>query len=284
MSDDTQDMNGTERAAMLLLSLGEKEAAEVLKYLEAEEVQMVGTAMASLKDVSKETAQTVLDGFIADFDGETTLGIASHAYVRQVLTHAFNESKASLLMDRMIVGDNATGIDALKWMSSREIVDIIDGEHPQIVAIIVSFLRSELAAEVVNQIPDSDRPDVIMRIANLTEVQQNALAEIEALIASKSEENSGSAPRKVGGTRVAAAIVNSLPGASGDDILNSIKAENTELGEQSCFSKSGTPQPRGGQECQSQRAENAADACTKGLASTLHGRACTLLRLEPCDQ
>ncbi|MDX1480338.1 MAG: flagellar motor switch protein FliG [Woeseiaceae bacterium] len=231
MSEQETVLTGTQRAAMLLLSLGEKEAAEVLKYMEAEDVQAVGTAMATLKEVSKDTASSVLDGFITDFEGQTALGVASQEYVRKVLTHAFNETKASLLMDRMIVGDDAKGIDALKWMSSREIVDIIDGEHPQIVAIIVSFLRPELAADVIDEIPEDLRSDVVMRIANLTDVQQSALAEIEALIANKSEDSSKTAPKKVGGAKVAAAIVNALAGPRADEILGAIKAQDADLSE-----------------------------------------------------
>lgn len=224
-------MNGTQRAALLLLSLGEAEAAEVLKYMDAKEVQKVGSAMAALRGISKDDASTVLDGFITDFEGQPAFGVASQDYVRKVLTNAFSESKASALMDRMITGEDASGIDALKWMSCREIVDIIDGEHPQIVAIIVSFLEPEVAAAVIDEIPENLRADVVMRIANLTDVQQNALAEIEALIANKSEESSSSSLRKVGGAKVAAAIVNALGGAKGDTILNEIKEENAELSE-----------------------------------------------------
>lgn len=231
MSDERELMNGTQRAALLLLSLGEAEAAEVLKFMDAKEVQQLGTAMASLKDVSKEDASAVLDGFITDFEGQTAFGIASQDYVRKVLTNAFSESRAAAIMDRMITGEDASSIDALKWMSCREIVDIIDGEHPQIVAIIVSFLESDIAAEVIDEIPEDKRADVVMRIANMTDVQQSALAEIEALIANKSEDSSKTGVRRVGGTRVAAAIVNALGGEKGDAILSDIKEENADLSE-----------------------------------------------------
>jgi len=224
-------MSGTQRAALLLLSLGEAEAAEVLKFMDAKEVQKLGTAMASLKDVSKDDASTVLDGFITDFEGQTAFGVASQAYVRKVLTQAFNEPRATAIMERMITGDDASGIDALKWMGAREIVDIIEGEHPQIVAIVVSFLEPEVAAQVIDEIPEARRADVVMRIANLTDVQQSALAEIEALIANKSEESSRGSVRKVGGAKVAAAIVNALGGERGDAVLNDIKAQNAELSE-----------------------------------------------------
>ncbi len=232
MSDTETAMSGTQRAALLLLSLGESEAAEVLKYMDAKEVQQLGTAMTMLKDISKDDASGVLDGFITDIEGQTAFGIASEDYVRKVLTNAFSESKASALIDRMLTGEEATGIDALKWMTCDEIVDIVEGEHPQIVAIIVSYLEPELAASVVNLMAEEKRSEVVMRIANLSDVQQSALAEIEALIANKSEESSKSSLKKIGGTKVAAAIVNALGTDAGETILEEIKQEDEELSEQ----------------------------------------------------
>lgn len=226
-------MDGTQRAALLLLSLGEAEAAEVLKYMDAREVQALGTAMATLRGISKQDANAVLDGFITDVEGESMFGgVASQEYVRKVLTNAFSESKASALMDRMVSGEDATGIDALKWMTCSEIVEIIDGEHPQVIAIIVSFLEPELAAAVLKEIQDDLRADVVMRIANLSDVQQTALSEIEALIANKSENSTKSSLKKVGGTKIAAAIVNALGGEKADEVLSQIKEKNAELSEQ----------------------------------------------------
>lgn len=232
MSDADVQMTGTQRAALLLMTLGEAEAAEVLKYMDAGEVQQLGTAMTTLRDVSKDQASSVLDGFITDIEDQTSFGIATEDYVRKVLSNAFSKSKAKSLMERMLTGKDATGFEALKWMSAENIIEIIDGEHPQIVAIILSYLEPDQAANALNALPEELRAEVIMRIAKLSDVQQSALAEIEALIASKSEESSSSTSRKVGGTEVAAAIVNAMGMTSGDTILGEIKEANAELGEE----------------------------------------------------
>lgn len=232
MSEPNVAMTGTQRAALLLMTLGEAEAAEVLKYMDAGEVQQLGTAMTTLRDVSKDQASSVLDGFITDIEDQTSFGIATEDYVRKVLSNAFSKSKAKSLMERMLTGKDATGFEALKWMSAENIIEIIDGEHPQIVAIILSYLEPDQAANALNALPEELRAEVIMRIAKLSDVQQSALAEIEALIASKSEESSSSTSRKVGGTEVAAAIVNAMGMTSGDTILGEIKEANAELGEE----------------------------------------------------
>lgn len=222
-------MNGTQRAALLLLSLGEKEAGEVLKFMGAREVQRLGAAMATLGNVTREQADSVLDGFITEVEDQTAFGVGTQDYVRKVLSNAFGAAKANAFVDRILVGQDAKGLDALKWMSSREVAEIIDGEHPQIIAIVIAYLDSEQAAEVVELLPEDQRSEVIMRIARLSDVQQSALAEIESLIANKSADATTSNAAKVGGSKVAANIINSLETARGEAILDSISARNEQL-------------------------------------------------------
>lgn len=226
-----QDMNGTQRAALLLMTLGEQEAAEVLKYMGAQEVQQLGMAMASLKNVSRDDADIVLNGFITDVEDQTALGVNTESYVRNILGNAFGESKANAFIDRIMIGDDAKGLDALKWMSSREVVEIVKDEHPQIIAIVLAYLESQQAADVVEKLPDELRPDILMRVAGLSDIQQSALAEIENLIASKSTDSSGGSTRKVGGNKVAADIVNALKPARSEEILDQIKEKNADVSE-----------------------------------------------------
>lgn len=224
-------MNGTERAALLLMTLGEREAAEVLKYMGAKEVQDLGIAMASLKNVTRDDAGDVLDLFITDVEDQTSLGINTEGYVRKLLGSAFGESKAEAFLNRIMVGDDAKGLDALKWMSSDEVVNIIEDEHPQIMAIVVAYLEPAQAAEVIEKLAEEIRSDILMRVARLSDVQQSALAEIENLIASKSTTHTRTPTRKVGGDKVAAEIINALRPERGEKILDQIKEKNAELSE-----------------------------------------------------
>ena len=226
---DKDGMNGTQRAALLLMTLGEQEAAEVLKYMGAKEVQELGTAMASLRNVSREEAGGVLDVFITDVEEQTAFGVDTEGYVRKLLGNAFGESKAEAFLDRIMIGEDAKGLDALKWMSSREVANIVEDEHPQIIAIVVAYLDSAQAAEVIELLPEELRHEIIMRVAKLSDVQQSALAEIENLIASKSEKTSRGATRKVGGDKVAAEIINAFKPDRGEELLAQIKEKNEEL-------------------------------------------------------
>lgn len=231
MSEVVENMSGTEKAALLLMTLGEGEAAEVLKYMEANEVHQLGSAMASLKSVSRNDADRILDIFILDVEDQTALGVDTENYVRKLLGNAFGASKANAFIERIVTGDEAQGLDALKWMSSREVADIVQDEHPQIIAIVLAFLESSQAAEVIERLPEELRSDIVMRVARLTDIQQSALAEIESLIANKSGESSRGVTRKVGGDKVAASIVNALKPERGEQLLEQIKEKNEELSE-----------------------------------------------------
>ncbi len=211
------------------MTLGETEAAEVLKFMNAKEVQSLGTAMASLANVTKDQASNVLDHFITDVEDQTPFGVGTEDYVRTVLTNAFGAKKADTFIDRILIGHDVQGLDTLKWMSSSDVFDIIDGEHPQIVAIVTAYLEPEQAADVINLLPDEQRADVVMRIARLNDVQQSALAEIENLIASKSAGTGTKRSERVGGDKVAANIINSLDSGRGEEILDKIKETNEEL-------------------------------------------------------
>ncbi|HNP34429.1 MAG TPA: flagellar motor switch protein FliG [Woeseiaceae bacterium] len=223
--------SGTQRAALLLMTLGEQEAAEVLRFMNADEVQAIGTAMAAMKNVTREDADGVLDGFITDVEDNVNLGVDTQDYVRTILGNAFGQSKANAFIDRIMSGDDANSLESLKWMSSRDVVEIVKDEHPQIVAIVLAYLNSQQAAEVIERLPDESRSDILMRVATLSDVQQSALAEIENLIASKSSHTGAGAARKVGGEKVAADIVNALKLDRGQALLEQIKEKDAEVSE-----------------------------------------------------
>jgi flagellar motor switch protein FliG len=221
--------NGVENAALLLMTLGEREAAEVLKYMGAKEVQQIGMAMARLANISKDRADDVLSNFISDVEDPNNFAVGDEQYVRKVMSNAFGPSKANAFIDRIMTGEDAKGLDALKWLSPQEVAEIIDGEHPQIAAIVIAYLESDEAAQVIKLLPDDERAEIVMRIARLNDVQSSALAEIEELIQSKSKSTPRGGTERVGGDKVAADIINSLETATGDDILERIKQRNEEL-------------------------------------------------------
>ncbi len=229
MSDATPSISGIQRAAILLLFLGEEDASAVLKHMDSREVQALGTAMASLKGISKEQVEQVLDSFVHSVADQTPLTVGAEDYIRKVLMNAFGEEKANVFMDRILLGRNTEGLEALKWMDNRAVADMIRNEHPQIMAIVLAYLDSEQAADVLGMLPEEIHVDVMMRVAQLDDVQQSAIKELEDLVARQSSGGSSQRSAKVGGEKVAANIINSLDASREEAILASIKESDEEL-------------------------------------------------------
>jgi len=231
MAEESRKLTGTERAAVFLRSLGEAEAAEILKHMNPKEVQQVGQTMATLSNVTREEVQGVLDTFVQTVEQETGLGIGSHDYVRKMLVGALGEDKAGNLLDRILSGGNTSGLEQLKWMDSRGIYEVIRLEHPQIIAIVCSFLEPDQSAAVLKLFPERDQANVLLRIATLDGVQPAALTELNEILEKQFSGNSGGQTLTVGGMKTAADILNFVEGSVEAAIMESIKETEPDLGQ-----------------------------------------------------
>lgn len=219
-----------DRAAILLMSLGEQEASTVLKHMGAREVQKVGNSMASLSGVSREQVNGVLDSFIATVEEKTSLGVGSDDYVRRVMQDALGD-KASNMIDRILLGRDSKGLESLKWMDPRSVAEMIRQEHPQIVAIVLSYLDNDQAAEILGFLPERTRPDVIMRIAMLDGIPPSALSELDDVIQRQAMGSENVKSSGVGGVRTAAEILNLVDGGTEQGVLDAVKKSDESLGQ-----------------------------------------------------
>jgi len=231
MAEQARSLSGTEKAAVFLRSLGEDDASEILKHMTPKEVQRVGEAMASLTNVNREDVQTVLDIFVTTVEEETGLGIGSHDYVRKMLVGALGEEKAGSILDRILSGSNTSGLEQLRWMDARGIYEIIRLEHPQIIAIVCSFLEPDQSAEVLNLFPDRDQANILLRIATLDGVQPTALTELNEILEKQFSGNQGGQTTSVGGLKTAADILNFVEGSAEAAIMEKIKESEPDLGQ-----------------------------------------------------
>ncbi|MGN6222495.1 flagellar motor switch protein FliG [Pseudoxanthomonas sp.] len=223
-------MTGVQRAAVLLLSLGEQDAAEVLKHMNAKEVQKLGIAMATISGISREQVLQVMDTFNHSLEKQTSLGMGADDYVRKVLVQALGEDKAGSLIDRILLGRNTTGLDTLKWMDPRAIADLVRNEHPQIIAIVLSHLDGDQAAETLKMLPERARSDVLLRIATLDGIPPNALNELNEIMERQFSGNQNLKSSTIGGIKVAANILNFMDSGQDQTILGAINQIDSELG------------------------------------------------------
>ena len=231
-ADTASKLSRLDQAAILLMTLGEKSAAEVLKHMGPKEVQRLGTAMAQLSNVQQYEVEQVLTNFMSEVRTQTGLGMGSDGYIRGMLVTALGEDKANGLIDRILLGGNTTGLDTLKWMEARSVADIIRNEHPQIQAIVLAYLDADQSAEILELFPEKVRLDVLMRLAALDTVQPSALQELNDILEKQFSGNAVSQTKDMGGFKTAAEIVNYLDSSVGGELLDSIKEVDEDMGNQ----------------------------------------------------
>jgi len=197
---------------MLLLALGESEAATVLKHLDAKVVQRLGSAMAQLKQASREEVTDVVGGFVSTMESQADIKIGSDDYIRKVLTEALGNEKANGIIDRILVGRKTKGLDVLKWMDPRAIAEVIRLEHPQILAIVIAYLDADMAAKVLTELPVWLQSEVLLRIAQLEGVHPAALSKLDETIEKQIAGKGASVSANLGGAKSAASILNFMPG------------------------------------------------------------------------
>jgi flagellar motor switch protein FliG len=225
-------IKGTERAAILLLTLGEQTAAAVLRHMEVQEVQRLGTAMAGLTDVPREKVADVLGSLLIAVQRQTSLGIGTGEYLRKVLTESLGERKAGSLLGRILKGRDSSGIDALKWMDPRTVAEVIKNEHPQIIATILAHLSAQQAADVLARFSPAEQAEIAMRVARLDEVPEKALQELDAIVERQTKETVALRTARLGGVKAAADMINFLGPSTQSAVLDAIQGEDGALSEQ----------------------------------------------------
>ena len=223
------DEQGLENAAILLMSLGEQEAAGVFKHLTPKEVQRLGETIARMRSVSKERVQNVIDSFEKVAATENMLVPDSNEYVKSVLRKALGEDKANLLIDRIMQGSDVTGIESLKWMDPASVAELLRNEHPQIVSAILVHLESDQASEVLKLFPERQRNEVMVRIATLDGIQPTALRDLNEVMSKVLAGGDRTKKSSLGGVKAAAEILNMLGSAVETSVLDFVREADTDL-------------------------------------------------------
>ncbi len=218
------------RCAVLMMSIGEDAAAEVFKYLSAREVQQIGAAMANLRQITRGDVDSVLEEFRREADQFMAVTLGSDEYIRSVLTKALGTDRAAgLIEDILEAGEGSgSGIDALNWLEPSNVAELIQDEHPQIIATILVHLERDRASAVLNLLPERLRHDVMMRIATFGGVQPAALHELTDVLNSVLS-GQGAKRSKMGGVRTAAEILNFMSSVDEESIVGNLREVDPDL-------------------------------------------------------
>ena len=225
------DDQGLEDAAILLISMGEEEAAAVFRHLSPKEVQSLGEKIARTKSISRDRYERVLVRFEAQVDDEglIELGLDTDHYVSKVLHRALGNDKAKLLLDRIIGADDAPGIDNLKWMDPVTVAELLRLEHPQIVAVIMVHLEPDQVSAVLRRFPEEQRNEVMIRLATLDGVQPAALQELSEVLSKVLAGGGRGSKSNLGGVKTAAEVLNLMGTVVETSVLDYIRSTDVDL-------------------------------------------------------
>ena len=226
-----RQLTGAERAAVLLMVLGEQEASKVLQHMSPEELQQLGAAMTSVNDITQYEIEDIMVSFADDTQKATPLDIGACDYLKKVLHNALGANKAKNILSRIMLGPQAKGIEALKWMSAGAISDFIKDEHPQVIATLLTQLDAELAGRVLESLDINLRPKVIERIALMEAVNAEALTELDELIEDYFKQDKPGKVPSVGGPDIAASILNNINKDIESGIMADINSRDKKLGD-----------------------------------------------------
>ena len=223
------DEKGLEDSAIFLMSLGEEEAAEVFKHLTPKEVQKLGETIARMKIVPRGRLKEVLQKFSEVAVDHASLVPDTDEYVKSVLRRALGEDKANLLIDRILQGNDTTGIEGLKWMDPITVAELLRNEHPQIVAAILVHLDSDHASSVLKVMTERQRNEVLIRIATLDGIQPTALRDLNDVLSNVLAGGERMRKATLGGVKTAAEIINLLGSAHETSVLDFVRESDVDL-------------------------------------------------------
>lgn len=223
------DDQGLQNAAILLMSLGEEEAAEVFKHLSPKEVQKLGEAIAKTKAVTRERVDEVVEKFTGVAASQSLLVNDSGDYVRSVLKRALGDDKAALLIDRILQGGDVSGIESLKWMDALSVAELLRNEHPQIVAAILVHLEFDQAADILKQLSERQRNEVLLRVATMEGIQPTALKDLNEVLFQVLAGGDKVRKASLGGIKTAAEMINLVGAAMEGTVIESIRSHDPDL-------------------------------------------------------
>jgi flagellar motor switch protein FliG len=220
---------GSAKAARFLMVMGESGAANILKHLTSHEVQKIGVEMARMKEMSTVEVNQILTSFLEDYEKGGSIRIMADDYTRAVLEKALGPVAAKEALEKIMLGGNTKGLDALKWMEPQLVAGIIQNEHPQIQAIVISYLGPELSGEVLTYMPEGAVVELMIRMAEIDTVDPTALQELNNSLERQVEGVVRKQGSSIGGLKNVADIFNSLDKAFEENLMEKIAEVNEDL-------------------------------------------------------
>ncbi|MCS7044460.1 MAG: flagellar motor switch protein FliG [Bryobacteraceae bacterium] len=231
--ESIQRYSGLQKAAVLMVTLGEELSAMVLKHLEEDEVAAIGKEVARISAVTAVEAEGILDEFYQMSMAQDYVMKGGIEYARKMLINAFGPEMATRILDRLVklLGHDTASFDALQKADPQQLAKFIHSEHPQTIALILSHLGPSQAAGLLFSLPPEIRADVALRMANLEQISPDIISKIASIIGQKLKALGELSRESYGGVRAVAEMFNRLDSATSKEILDTIEARDPNLAE-----------------------------------------------------
>ena len=231
LNERLSKLSGSDKAAMLMLLMGEEHAAQVIQHLEPKDIQTLGKKMVEVANLPKDVVNAVLDDFLISTSQMSDLGTENSEYIQRVFNKALGEDRASAALEKIIPEQSLKGLDMLRWMDANEIYTAIEAEHPQVIAVVLSILDHDVAGDLIKMFPEEVRSDIIARIGSLKGLQASALARLEEVLKLQFLQKNNTSKTPFGGVEAAAKILNFSGSEIETSILKSVGAQDQKLAE-----------------------------------------------------
>jgi flagellar motor switch protein FliG len=224
-------LSGPQKAAVLMVTLGDMLSADVIKHLDEDEVSLIGKEVARIPSISAEEAEDILEEFYQMSMANDYVLKGGIEYAKKILINAFGPEQAKRILDRLMkqLGNEAISFDALQKADPQQLAKFIHSEHPQTIALILSHLNSSQAAALLVSLPTELRGDVALRMANLDQISPDIISKIAAIIGQKLKAIGELSRESYGGVRAVAEMLNRLDSNSSKDILDTIEQNDGNL-------------------------------------------------------
>ncbi|PAX07939.1 flagellar motor switch protein FliG [Sphingomonas lenta] len=209
LAPGARSFTGVERAAVLMMLVGEEEAAAILQKLDPEEVRQLGSAMFSVADVSEQEVDDVLDDFVGRARERNGISFDPRPRIETVMHKALGPEKASSLLARITPPEAICELELLDWLDAAEIASMVEKEHPQIAAVLIANLKPEVGGQVLEKLPEAVQPDILHRIARLGPITPDAVETLRAMLANRTGSANRGGGVVLGGAREAAKVLSS---------------------------------------------------------------------------
>ena len=224
-------MSGPQKAAIVLILLGDQASAEIIKQLPEDDVQLVSREIARLKTIEPDHSDTVLEEFYQMMTAGQYVVKGGLDYAKNVLTNAFGPETAKKLLDRLMkaMGHDLANFDVIQKADPQQLAKFIHSEHPQTIALVLAHLNPSQAAALLTSLPPAQRADLVLRVANLDQVSPEVINKIATVIGQKLNALGEFSRESYGGVRTVAEMFNRMDSDASKEILMAIEEQDSPL-------------------------------------------------------